>query len=177
MKIFVSPHNDDETLFGTFTILREKPLVVVVFDSYVQTNRGLAGTWQERRAETEAAMEILGVGVQFLGFRDDDGTVTPDAIGKRLDYFHGTQEFLPAFERDGHYHHNTVALARTQATRYLTYTTAGKSVSNCRVPIEDPNWIELKLKALSCYKSQFNLDPRMGCWPHFLRDQTEYYAT
>jgi hypothetical protein len=40
VKVFLSPHHDDETLFGAFTLLRERPLVVIVTDSYVQFNRG-----------------------------------------------------------------------------------------------------------------------------------------
>src|SRR5690606_38099756 len=28
-RIFISPHPDDETLFGAYTLMREKPLVVI----------------------------------------------------------------------------------------------------------------------------------------------------
>ena len=44
------------------------------------------------------------------------------------------------------------------------------------VKVEKAEWIGAKLRALACFGSQFNLDRRMGCWPHFMRDQTEYYA-
>lgn len=62
MKLFISPHNDDETLFGAFTILREKPMVVIVFDSYVQPSRGLPYcSWQDRRRESVKALAELGI--------------------------------------------------------------------------------------------------------------------
>ena len=41
-NLFISPHNDDETLFGAFTLCREAAdiQVVVVFDGHVQASRG-----------------------------------------------------------------------------------------------------------------------------------------
>ena len=59
--LFLSPHNDDETLFGAFTIMKEKPIVCVVFDSYVQVARGNAGaTASRRRNETLRALGEFG---------------------------------------------------------------------------------------------------------------------
>lgn len=185
MSIFLAPHNDDETLFGAFTIQDARPLVVVVYDGHVQAARGLPVTWTERRAETVKACELLGLSsVVFLGFSDLDATVTSADIATRLLQVVGPavqleHVFAPAVEMDGHAQHNLVALAvpaGRNVTRYLTYTAAGKSVSSRPVEIQSPRWIARKLRALACYESQFNLDPRMGCFPHFLRDQTEYYA-
>jgi LmbE family N-acetylglucosaminyl deacetylase len=84
VAIFISPHNDDETLFGAFTILRTLPLVVVVFDSYAQEQRGNPVTWRQRRAETLAACEILGVRAIFLGFSDADPSITAGDVRARL---------------------------------------------------------------------------------------------
>jgi LmbE family N-acetylglucosaminyl deacetylase len=179
MKLLVAPHNDDEVLFGAFTLLREKPLVVIIFDGYVQQNRGLPITAMQRRDETEAACDILGVEVQFLGFHDDERP-RPRAIEEALaTFYHPEQVYAPAWEVNGHPQHNLVALAcegLPVVERYLTYTPAGKSTSGRPVPILDGSWIALKHRALACYESQMSLDPRMGCWPHFMRDQTEYYA-
>ncbi len=180
MSILIAPHNDDETLFGAFTLLRERPLVAVVFDSFVQPARGNPGTSAtERRCETLEACKILGVHAVFLGFSDADETVTADKIRRRL-FAAGLVTgpvFAPAFEPAGNAQHNLVAAAIEDGpgvTRYLTYTPAGKSTSKYgRVPIMDPAWIGLKLRALACYESQWA--PRLGCFPHFLRDQTEYY--
>lgn len=178
MKLFVAPHNDDEVLFGCFTILREKPTVLIVFDGHVQARRGASVTATQRRAESVMAMNILGVpAVRFLGLRDDDPTVTVEQVRRRIEGMGAEEIYAPAFEPNGHHQHNLVASACNDlpvAKRYLTYTPAGKSTSAHEVPILDGAWIALKLRALACYASQ--LDPRLGCRPHFLRDQREYYA-
>lgn len=78
MKLFFSPHNDDETLFGAFTIQREPDILVVVcLDSHVQVARGNAGCdWLARRGETVEAMKILRgpdaprLNLRFLGLSD-----------------------------------------------------------------------------------------------------------
>jgi LmbE family N-acetylglucosaminyl deacetylase len=184
MKMFISPHCDDETLFGAFTILREKPLVVVVFDGYTQQNRGLNVTAEQRRDETRAAMNILGANVEFLGFRDDNPNVVTESIIRiveSLDWISPELIYAPAIEVDGHPQHNLVGRAfnsykSSPVVQYLTYTSGGKSRWGREVKIESMDWIRLKLQALACYESQFSPDPRMGCWPHFLRDQMEYYA-
>lgn len=190
MKVFISPHNDDETLFGAFTLQRERPLVVVVFDGHIQGKRGLPITPWLRRLETLRACQELGVGVTFLGFRDDEEApgswyvrdrlvkMALDPISVRIDEVE--QFYLPAFETKGHNHHNYLSGVlegggfEARITHYLTYTEAGKSTSGKEVPISDPGWITHKLKALACYKSQ--LIAATGCAPHFLRDQREYYA-
>ncbi len=192
MKLLVSPHNDDETLFGAFTLLREKCLVVVVFDGYVQGNRGLPVTAEQRRKETDRACRILQAGpcyqrspslspdygADFLGFRDD----APPAVEEITDWLlsYGAEAiYAPAWEPNGHPQHNLVACAcdgLPVVERYMTYTPAGKSISNRPVEIKDGSWIALKHRALACYESQMNLDPKMGCWPHFMRDIIEYYA-
>jgi LmbE family N-acetylglucosaminyl deacetylase len=183
MKLFVSPHNDDETLFGAFTLLREQPLVVVVFDGWVQAQRGLGVTAEQRRAETRAACAILGVEVEFLGFSD----ANPPCEQTLYDQLNGRYRnadvvYAPATESGGHGQHNLVSsasswlVANANRREYcLTYTKAGKSTSERKVAIEDPKWIGLKLRALACYESQF--DPRLGCQPHFIgRSLEEYYA-
>lgn len=188
-SVFVSPHDDDQVLFGAFTLLREKPIVVIVYDSYVQPSRGLPGTeWHIRAAESEAACHILGCDdVRRLRFSDANNTVTASQIRSRLGEVAGGLAdkvlYYPAQEVDGHAQHNLVSLAcfRGMAAEddreYLTYTrNGGKSAWGRPVEIEDPAWIRRKLQALAHFDSQFNLDPKMGCWPHFLRDQREYYV-
>jgi LmbE family N-acetylglucosaminyl deacetylase len=179
VRLAVVPHNDDETLWLSWTILREQPLVLVVFDGCVQGNRGVDVTALQRRCETQAAMKILGVQVEFLGFRDDDPAVTVEQVRWRIG--NANAVYAPAFEVDGHVQHNLVATAcdgMPVVDRYLTYTrTKGeKSRSSREVKIDHASWIGKKLRALACYESQHSLDPRMGCWPHFCRDLSEFYA-
>lgn len=161
MKLFLAPHSDDETLFGAFTVLRERPLVAIVMQME-----------PERRRESQRAMGILGAEVEFLDYRDH-----PTML---LELFktYGQPEmvYAPAFEGLGNFDHNCIGelarLAFERVTYYLTYTECGKSTGTL-VPFE-PGWPLLKLKALACYESQIN---RPSCQPHFLREQMEYYAS
>ena len=182
MKLFLAPHNDDETLFGAFTLLREKPLVCIVYDSQVQRKRGLPITVDERRDESERACTILGCSVGFLGV-PDDALLTPDtiALGVGVRYPKVSELWAPAFEPGGHDQHNVVALAAARlgvkTTYYTTYTREHGRTKGREVPIENAKWIALKLTALACYRSQHTLDPRAGCWPWFIGDQREYYKS
>jgi len=174
VKLFLSPHNDDAALFGSFTILRERPAVVTVFDSYIQEARGTGVTARQRRQEDLAAMQILGAPMQFLGISDR----APDAaeLRRRLAEF-GQPEMVwaPQPEPNGHGHHNLVGEVAggvfQNVTYYMTYTTAGKSIGH-RVA-HPPKWAILKLCALACYGSQIGQANQVE---HFLREQHEYYA-
>ena len=189
MKLFVSPHCDDESLFGAFTILREQPYVMIVYDGYVQKQRGFSVTAYQRRQESIAALNILGIPMNKILFcaLDDSKEYTEREIGERIATGYHIADFLPeeifmpAIELGGHRQHNLVARAGLlrilpKITRYMTYTDNGKSMSDKPVVVENPMWIAKKLQALACYTSQMSLDPRMGCWPHFLRSQEEFYA-
>jgi LmbE family N-acetylglucosaminyl deacetylase len=174
VKLFLSPHNDDAALFGTFTILRERPLVVTVFDSYIQEARGTGVTARQRREEDQAAMEILGAPVQFLGI--SDRVHYPHELFCRFAEF-GQPEMVwaPQPEPNGHAHHNLVGEVAGRlfenVTYYMTYTTAGKSVG--RRVAHEPKWAILKLCALACYGSQIGQANQVE---HFLREQHEYCA-
>ena len=184
MKLFLSPHSDDETLFGAFTIMRERPTVCVVYDSYVQPSRGVPGCEAEtRRIETERALrELVGTpGMHCLGFRDDRAeTVGSIAIALWERYGGVEHVWAPAYEQDGHDQHNLVAQAAAKVfpgkvTHYLTYTrTGGKSRNGTEVLPRSGDDIARKLRALACYSSQLQMDPRLGCWPHFVNDLREY---
>jgi LmbE family N-acetylglucosaminyl deacetylase len=173
LKLLISPHNDDGPLFAAFTLIREKPLMLTVLDSYIQPARGHVGCDAEtRRAEDFAACAILNAAVTFLGFRDD----RPDWRGVEAAF--RTMEvpemvWAPAIEDGGHEHHNRIgelaAKVFPRVTFYATYTKAGKSTGT-PVPYE-PAWIGKKLRALSCYESQIALK---CCSPHFIREQSEY---
>jgi LmbE family N-acetylglucosaminyl deacetylase len=66
------PHNDDESLFMAYTLMREKPVVVIVFDSYVQN----WCTKEERRQESINALKLVGITPIFLGLNDLTATET-----------------------------------------------------------------------------------------------------
>lgn len=173
--VFLSPHNDDETLFGAFTLLRERPHVIVVLRSFVQEARGTGVTYEMREAETAAAMEILGCTWEQWEIPDNE----PDwsEMRDRLRTIDTHYVYAPAVERGGHAQHNKVGelardVFRDRATHYLTYTPGKtKSARGRRVPYE--SWmVAQKLRALACYVSQHQQEAMV---PHFLREQYEYY--
>lgn len=176
--IFLSPHNDDETLFGAFTLLREQPRVVTVLRSCVQEQVGTGVTHREREAETEAALAVLGV-TKWEQWPYPDSDPPWSDVEKRLASLQAEHIYAPAIERGGHPHHNVIgqlaqALWPRKVTYYTTYTTWGRTKRGCVVPWEY-EWALLKLRALSCYRSQIVLP---GTWTtqHFLESQIEYYA-
>lgn len=181
MKILLSPHNDDAALFAAFTCLRESPLVITVFDSYVQQQRwpDTDATMGTRRSEDQFAMAELACEPIFMGIPDSVGVEEAcEQMLRCLREYQPDQVWAPALEINGHAQHNAVAsVAKTlwggRVTHYLTYTPAGKSTDGRLVEIESPLWIPAKLRALAHYGSQ--MDPRLGCWPHFVRGLEEYY--
>jgi LmbE family N-acetylglucosaminyl deacetylase len=184
VKLFLAPHNDDETLFGAYTILRHQPWVVIVLRSFVEATWRNGPNYHTREKETRLALQTLGnnggayeqwpyrdSNPPWLDIMDDLGTMSED-----LDIEH---VWAPAIEHGGHEHHNLLGqIARDvfpadRVTYYLTYThRGGKSTDGILVPREK-GWKDLKKKALSRYESQIAL-PETAM--HFSRDLEEYYA-
>ena len=193
-KLFISPHNDDETLFGAFTMLQERPHILIVYDSYTQPARGFNDcSLYARRAETVAAMRELwddfdpDTELTFLGLSDADPVDQFQVSASILRHMAGADEiWLPAFERGGHDQHNCVANAvgmlqmsvRTnfQIThRYTTYVRGqGKTTTPHEILPNNGDHIARKLRALACYKSQLDMTSGLGCWPWFMGDLKEY---
>lgn len=180
MNLLFAPHNDDESLYASFTIQRELPLVVIVFDGRIQQKRGLSVTAQERRTETLEAMKEIGAITLFMGYSDidEDPPSLCDNIRNLIINQKPEKVWAPAVEEGGHVQHNLVGRLVKElfpATQgYLTYTrTGGKSTNGKPVSIE-PGMIQRKLRSLACYASQ--IDTVLNCRPHFLGDQREYYA-
>lgn len=198
MKLFVSPHNDDEVLFGAFTLMTEKPYVAVVYDSYIQDERGLPGCyWKNRRSETIAACAVLGIPSEhifFLGFPDNKPEALEQIASRLLTIKHlislqlspptiiledWETVYAPvSYASKGNAQHNkvsvacSVAFAASQLKFYHTYTAAGKVIGNKRVPVPvNIAAVQLKLKALAEYSSQL---AQWSTRDHFLREQYEY---
>ena len=180
-SVFFAPHNDDAELFACYTLLREKPLVVQVTDSWIQPNRGDVGCDANTRwEETKKAMEILGCPVIRLGMKDFE-----------LDYqFFGSfllqsmsgfdTVYAPAIQ-EGNPQHDLISRA-CQAVfkdKCKLYSTYEKGIWFSKgdveiVPTEEE--YELKKKALSMYKSQLNLPSTA---PHFaaaIEAKNEYFV-
>jgi LmbE family N-acetylglucosaminyl deacetylase len=167
MNLLISPHDDDQALFASFTCLREKPLVVLALDSWIQPNRGERGcSASERAAETEAACDVLGCEVLRLGLRDD--SATPEQILDRFRYLaeHADTVYAPAVQ-GGNRHHDWVGQAAREVFggNVIEYTTYTKTELWTRGNIEvipTAEELEMKRRALDCYPSQWRINR-----PHF----------
>lgn len=175
MKILISPHSDDAVLFASYTILREKPLVITVTHSTLQGNNG-----NERVLEDYEAMRILGVSVCFLGI--DENKLTKDILYEKLEMFKDSQDdelvFIPSYEDNGNPHHNLINEVAKElwgdidygrVKEYKTYTgLEDRSIGKEIVPTEEE--LELKKKAMLCYQSQI----RNPLTNHYFSTTKEY---
>lgn len=182
--LFLSPHNDDETLFGAFTILRETPQVITVFRSKLQEIRGTGIDYDQREHETRSALAVLGVPgwqQEQWGFHDNEHLSQDDLVATLEPYSATyTRVFAPQpYDEGGHPHHDLVGHAAIQAfgndrvTLYHTYKNGRGRVEGDLVPIKNPDWIRSKLLALACYPSQIR-EPSTG--HHFAEALHEYYG-
>jgi glycosyltransferase involved in cell wall biosynthesis len=160
-----APHNDDECLFSSFTILRYRPRVVICFGS-----AGDYGSTAEREAETREAMTILGA-------RSVEQWNGGDLVERMRAYdeeVHPIRVWAP-HTQTSHPDHLAVAEASrevfgSRVNAYHTYDAAGKVRAGTEVKYET-EWIEAKLRALSRYKTQLT-HPRAHQF--FLNDLREY---
>lgn len=181
MKLFLAPHNDDETLFGAFTLMRHDPRVVVVLRSFVEETWDGGPTWEERETETHEALSVLGMTDCWdqLHARDDDPDWDWVASTLTVMYEDVEHVWAPAIEEGGHAHHNavgaivSVVFPADRVTYYLTYThRRGRSIGGYKVP-HDEKMMRLKEQALAKYASQIRLpQTRM----QFDTEQCEYYT-
>ncbi len=174
--IFLSSHNDDESLYGSFILQRNKPLVIVVTDGYIQYERGDLGCSAEvRRQETINAMAISGCPVVFLGIKDTE--LTEDILRERLKGFNPEKIYVPAIQ-GGNRQHDLVAtvameLFGLKCEHYAGYTkTELYTTGNVEIKPTQQE-IDIKNKMLDCYKSQLEL---AATRPHFdaVRGQSEW---
>jgi LmbE family N-acetylglucosaminyl deacetylase len=186
--LFLAPHNDDEVLFGAFSILREKPDVVVVLRSMLQQLRGRDIVYSQREQETRDAMNVLGISSGCVGqmygrgFTDDapDWDYVRAALGELVPNYGHVYAPAPYESTGGHPHHDAIGKialrlwGENHVTLYHTYQDGvGRVESPHAVPILDNDWIRRKLLALACYESQIR-EPSTG--HHFAAALTEWYA-
>ena len=177
MKLLLSPHNDDECLFAAYTLIREKPLVIVVTDSDAHLAEGV--TADQRREESRKACELLDVPVVFLGMKDGTLEQQKADLKHRLKSFAAqswTHVYAPALQ-GGHKDHDALAEVVSSlfspVSYYATYahgelyTPAGWEIE----PTLDE--IARKNRALECYQSQIRLARGKSRF-EAVRGQSEY---
>jgi LmbE family N-acetylglucosaminyl deacetylase len=177
MNLFLAPHPDDEGLFGTFTLIREKPLVVICTDSWIQFNRGEDITADQRWEETKEAMKLLDCAVIRLGIRDDcvDEWVVKDKFSR----FEGFQTiYAPAIQGGNPQHDLIGRIAKEifgeKTKQYTTYSPTELYTTGTFEIVPTPEELELKNRVLTCYKSQIKL---VSTAPHFeaVSNKPEWY--
>lgn len=185
MKLFLAPHNDDEALFGSFTIFREKPLVVIVTDAARHAKRMGKEIIDVRRGESVRGMAILGAEVDFFGIPDDElsidklaSVLSEIAVDQAEKGDPITHVYAPAFYMDGNQDHNAVAMAAGKAfgdrlTYYATYRMEDLEPKGDVEIVPHPAERRLKEIALSQYKTQIMMNR-----PHFeaVKGKSEFYV-
>lgn len=174
--LLFSPHCDDESLFASFTIIREHPRVIVCFPSSDDY-----GSTSERMIESANAVAILGGGPVYPPYLDDAAASLEERM-RLLDMQLRPNKVYAPSARTSHPDHLLVAqLARKvfgdRVVAYHTYDRTharehetGKVREGVVVPFES-SWLELKRRALACYNTQLN-HPRAKIF--FGDDYSEY---
>jgi LmbE family N-acetylglucosaminyl deacetylase len=142
MKLFLSPHPDDEALFGLDIIKEYKPLVVIITHPTLQGDNG-----GQRLIESYTAMRKLGVSTCLLGI--DEQELNRDNLIDKLKYFYTTDTiYIPEVE-GGHKQHDLVSSVASEIfpniVYYKTYNKDG--ITGNRVFNRD---------ILDCYQTQIN---------------------
>lgn len=177
-SVLFAPHSDDEALFASYIIMREKPLVVIMTDGTSHVEK-FGISIEQRRNETIEGMKLLGVSVVFIGFAEEslDQRNSFKLLCERLgDYTYEFDRcFTPALQ-GGHKHHDLVSKVCTQLwdLKCLYYSTYQKGSLEPVGELEvKPTEVEKLMKeaVLEKYASQIKINPH-----HFeaIKNKSEY---
>lgn len=174
--IFISPHNDDEALFGAYTLMRSNKIpVLVVTDSYIQKERGDGIGWWQRREETSWAMKMVGSPVIFGGIADTE--INEQNLSELLRKLRGFDfAYIPAVQ-GGNRHHDLIGSVAPRFFKnhfkYTTYTPTELWTTGDIEIVPTKEEMALKNKMLDSYQTQIQL---RATAPHFLavRNRSEW---
>ena len=179
MKLFISSHCDDETLFGAYTLMRERPKVIVATDGYAQQkkNPSLNFTFIDRRMETMKAMSMLGLEVDFMEISDVDFRDSLGIFEEILGSYKPAKVYAPMVE-GGNETHDIVGLTANRifgglVEYYSTYT-KDRPYPQADIeirPTDDER--QLKKRMLNCYDTQKNL-PSVKLYFEYAKRKSEY---
>ncbi len=158
-SLVISPHSDDAALFMSYTLIREKPLVLTVTSSFIQSNRGENITSQQRRLEDIEAMKLLGCPIVFGQVRDD--IIDEWGVEHFISKFHNFDKiYIPAV-MGGNPQHDLIGKVALKlwpdAIQYATYAKGEWKSKGKKEIVPTPKEAALKLKVLTCYTSQLSL--------------------
>lgn len=163
--LLIEPHLDDAVLFASYTIMREKPAIVTVLGGTPDVKDYYGTPYSTRRHEQELALFMLGHDpARWTCWGNPEEDPDWDEIRhsfKALRLNGYTKVWAPRPEPGGHEQHNRVArLVAEQwphANWYMTYR-RGNPRSRGTIVLPQPGWRARKLRAMSCYSSQIDLD-------------------
>mgnify|MGYP007100060109 CR=1 FL=1 len=177
-KIIISPHSDDAVLFCGFTMIRDRPQIIEVTDSFIQPERGEVGCDAEtRRNESIAACAFLGCPVTFLGIRDTE--LTERALRERLKNIEAETIYIPAYHENGNSQHNLVnkvcleLFPIEKIEQYCSYSRTDLMVKGSYEVKPTEAEKALKNKAMNFYVSQINLNT-MASHFEYIRNKSEW---
>lgn len=173
----ISPHSDDVSLFLSYTLMREHPLVLTVTDGFIQANRGENVTADQRWLEDINAMKILGCPLIFGNIRDD--ILGEWEVKDLLSRFYNFDTVYAPAVMGGNAQHDLIGrLAKERFKNVIQYSTYAKgewfTKGNKEVPCTDGD-VYLKNKALDCYKSQIELPATKSHFEAVRKEEKEWY--
>lgn len=178
--LFIAPHSDDESLFGSYIIQRTDADVLIVTDGS-QHHRKFGVLTGTRREESKSACKILKAPVSFLGFSDEYGHLTLTRLVQALSDYRDQYGlvFAPVTIKGAHETHNLVSEAVEQvwghnAMYYGIYEQGGlKPLKGEMTLVGTDAEKQIKQDAMNCYRSQIKLNE-----PFFIanKDADEYLS-
>jgi LmbE family N-acetylglucosaminyl deacetylase len=144
MKIFLSPHNDDEILFGLDILIEERPLVVIITHAKYQGDNGC-----QRAIESYKAIKDLGLSICYLQI-DEDKLTEEALIDKLKDFYTTDVVYIPA-PSDNPQHNLVSEVAKKIFRNTYEYNNYLNGVVN-----KETKYPELREVILRNYKTQIN---------------------
>jgi LmbE family N-acetylglucosaminyl deacetylase len=160
VKILLAPHADDETLFACYTLLRERPLVILCLPG--APRHGSPEVRPRRWRYSDVAGSASPTCPTSRKRSDDSARLTSSHRCRRPTETVNTTSLASSLRASGR-----------AVTFYTTYTSSSRTTLGYPVPAE-PSWPELKRRALACYESQAT---NRGTREHFLRPLDEYLVS
>lgn len=176
--IVLAPHGDDETLFAAFTCMRERAHVIICSqDADPEVRR-------QRSLETTCAIGVLRCSHHEWQMPADQ--FDPEKARGWLEPWNSMslvasvpeRVYAPAVHPEGHEQHNMIGslaldIFGDRVIPYSTYAPRGQRQKEGEEVIPTAEEIQLKLAALSCYRSQIE-HPSTRPWFFELLDLREW---
>jgi glycosyltransferase involved in cell wall biosynthesis len=140
--IFISPYGSIEAFYGSYILMRIKPLVIIVCDSF-------------NKMETLLAMKLIGCPVLFMDIHDTQ--LTDENLKERLHGINPEIVYAPAVQGADHridiVGRVAFDLFGKQCERYATYSKTDRYTTSNFEIIPTHSEMELKNKVLECYSA------------------------